>query len=672
MKKLIAIIMLMVMMQKIGYSQHADWYHTILREVDTAKSGWFKKISDGLHMATDDSSRARYLTEFANYYKFELPDSALFYGNAALRLARQIKFSHGEAESLSYIGFAQYLLGNNSKALQMFLQGLRVADKNNLLHDKAILITQIGMVYLEMNEYENAEEFIKNGKVLADSLGDTEASTIARITLVEAYLRMNRLDSAIHYHMPELTANELVKKMGQTWVIHQTLFYLGEIAAKKKDPGLALSYFRKSLPFAGELDALFQTLLAIAQSHDQMNQPDSAAFYAEKALDAIKERGFYSNSIKGNVLLSKIYEKKDAVKALRYSTAALLYKDSLDNLAKTTSFESLTAFDEQERHYEIETANAAYRNKIKMYVLTAALVTFSFIAFILFRNNRNKLRAKQKIEKAYDELKTTQAQLIQSAKMASLGELTAGIAHEIQNPLNFVNNFSEVNGELISELKGELASDNYRQGNSQNVIEIIEDLDQNLAKINQHGKRADAIVKGMLEHSRQGTGQKQLTDINALANEYLKLAYHGLRAKDKDPIAIGMKTNFDSNIGKINIVSQDIGRVLLNLYNNAFYAVREKEAISRKLQAVSFEPVVTVTTRKDGNKIIITVADNGNGIPQNVIDKIFQPFFTTKPTGQGTGLGLSLAYDIVKAHGGELKVESKEREGTTFTMQIPM
>jgi len=248
--------------------------------------------------------------------------------------------------------------------------------------------------------------------------------------------------------------------------------------------------------------------------------------------------------------------------------------------------------------------------------------------------------------------------------------LTAGIAHEIQNPLNFVNNFSEVNGELISELKGELASDSYRNGNLQNVMDIIEDINQNLAKINQHGKRADAIVKGMLEHSRQGAGQKQLTDINALADEYLKLAYHGMRAKDKEPIAIGMKTDFDNSIGKINIVAQDMGRVLLNLYNNAFYAVKEKQALSRKLQAVSYEPVVKVTTKKEGNRLVITVADNGIGIPQNVIDKIFQPFFTTKPTGQGTGLGLSLAYDIVKAHGGEIKADNTG--GTAFIIQLPL
>ncbi|HUZ59914.1 MAG TPA: ATP-binding protein, partial [Hanamia sp.] len=241
-----------------------------------------------------------------------------------------------------------------------------------------------------------------------------------------------------------------------------------------------------------------------------------------------------------------------------------------------------------------------------------------------------------------------------------LGELTAGIAHEIQNPLNFVNNFSEVNTELIDEL-GEEAE----KGNLDEVKAIAKDIKENEEKINHHGKRAGDIVKGMLQHSQKSTGQKEPTNINALADEYLRLSYHGLRAKDKDFNA-EMKTDFDATIGKINIIPQDIGRVLLNLFNNAFYAVNEQK--SRNLN--SYEPTVSVITKKVGDKVEIKVSDNGNGIPQKALDKIFQPFFTTKPTGQGTGLGLSLSYDIVKAHGGEIKVETKEGEGSIFIIQL--
>ena len=269
----------------------------------------------------------------------------------------------------------------------------------------------------------------------------------------------------------------------------------------------------------------------------------------------------------------------------------------------------------------------------------------------------NKLEsANIKIEKTLVDLKQTQAQLVQSEKMASLGELTAGIAHEIQNPLNFVNNFSEVSKELLDEMKEELD-----KGNTADAKEIAEDVIQNLEKINHHGKRADAIVKGMLQHSRSSTGVKEPTDINALADEYLRLAFHGLRAKDKSFNA-NMKTDYDETIGKINIIPQDIGRVLLNLYNNAFYAVTER----KKQQPENYEPTVSVSSKKIGDKVILTVTDNGNGIPQKVIDKIFQPFFTTKPTGEGTGLGLSLSYDIMKAHGGEIKVETKQHEGSEF------
>ena len=256
------------------------------------------------------------------------------------------------------------------------------------------------------------------------------------------------------------------------------------------------------------------------------------------------------------------------------------------------------------------------------------------------------------------ELKSTQAQLIQSEKMASLGELTAGIAHEIQNPLNFVNNFSEVSTELVDEMNGEL-----EKGNLADVKQIAQDLRQNLAKINHHGKRAGEIVKSMLQHSNSSSGQKEPTNINALADEYLRLAYHGLRAKDKTFNA-AMKTDYDESIGLINIIPQDIGRVVLNLITNAFYAVTER----KKQQPEGYEPTVSISTKKINDKTDIRITDNGNGIPKKILDKIFQPFFTTKPTGQGTGLGLSLSYDIVKAHGGELQVETKEGEGSAFSI----
>ena len=369
-----------------------------------------------------------------------------------------------------------------------------------------------------------------------------------------------------------------------------------------------------------------------------------------------------------------------------------LYRDSLQK--KEIEKKELQAkmqyeFDKKQAIAKAEQAKKdAEQRRIKnIQYFTIAGLAFLLLAILLFasiqwRNNKQKKKANfllqqqnAKVEETLTELKSAQSQLIQAEKMASLGELTAGIAHEIQNPLNFVNNFSEVNTELIEELTNELNT-----GNKDEAISIAKDIKENEVKINHHGKRADAIVKGMLQHSRVNRGQKELTDINALADEYLRLSYHGIRARDKNFNA-DFKTDFDQAIGKINIVPQDIGRVLLNLYNNAFYAVNEKKPLTPKGEKntvqIDYKPTVTVTTKSvkstsGVSEVILTVKDNGNGIPQKVLDKIFQPFFTTKPTGEGTGLGLSLSYDIVKAHGGDIRVETQEGQGTEFIITLPI
>jgi two-component system, NtrC family, sensor kinase len=350
---------------------------------------------------------------------------------------------------------------------------------------------------------------------------------------------------------------------------------------------------------------------------------------------------------------------------------------------------------QQELQQKIEQNKVEYKNRLNIYILLAGLLILLIVAGGLWRRNVYKQKSfvllqkqkqeidsqKQKVETTLEELKSTQVQLIQSEKMASLGELTAGIAHEIQNPLNFVNNFSEVNNELIEELKMENGKWKM-QNNAEH--ELLNNIKENNEKIIHHGKRADAIVKGMLQHSRTSSGQREPTDINALCDEYLRLAYHGLRAKDNSFNAT-INTDFDHSIGKINIISLDIGRVLLNLYNNAFYAINERQKAEDERNMVEpkalypttstvhlkYAPTVLVSTKKIGDGISICVVDNGNGIPRKIVDKIFQPFFTTKPTGQGTGLGLSLAYDIVKAHGGEINVETKDGEETAFIVMLP-
>ena len=346
-------------------------------------------------------------------------------------------------------------------------------------------------------------------------------------------------------------------------------------------------------------------------------------------------------------------------------------RDSVANLKnnfKLSQVEMQYGYDVRDAEAKLlmEKKDAATReskNKQNLTIFALAIVVLSVLIIVMvqLRNNKAKQKANVLLETALTDLKATQTQLIQSEKLASLGELTAGIAHEIQNPLNFVNNFSDVNRELLLEMKDALL-----KGNMNEAVELTDNLIENEEKINHHGKRADAIVKGMLQHSKSGSGKKETTNINALAAEYLRLAYHGMRAKEKSFKAT-MRTDYDDKLDHIQIVPQDIGRVLLNLYNNAFYAVFVKDQEEKN----GYVPTVSVSTRKRGKKIEIGVKDNGNGIPQKVLDKIFQPFFTTKPTGQGTGLGLSISYDIVKAHGGDLRVVSANGAGAEFLIVLP-
>jgi signal transduction histidine kinase len=410
---------------------------------------------------------------------------------------------------------------------------------------------------------------------------------------------------------------------------------------------------------------------------EQKRYAEAASFLIS---DIARVKNLRKETLRDYKLLGEVYDKMgDAEKSKESYKAFINLQDSL--LADQNNYSAISFEAEQEMN-EKQLSISQLKNENKISSLTRNF-SFGIIALVLllsavvYFRYKSKQKANTVLEKTLTDLKSTQTQLIQAEKMASLGELTAGIAHEIQNPLNFVNNFSEVNKELIAEMRDEIAN-----GNMEEVKAIANDIADNEEKINHHGKRADAIVKGMLQHSRAGSGKKEPTDINALADEYLRLSYHGLRAKEKSFNA-KFKTDFDENIGKIEVMPQDIGRVLLNLYNNAFYSVAER----KKQQGESFEPTVMVTTKRSSSlsfgepvpknregrgEVIISVKDNGNGIPQKVLDKIYQPFFTTKPTGKGTGLGLSMSYDIIKAHGGEIKVESMEGEGAEFTIFLPL
>ena len=387
------------------------------------------------------------------------------------------------------------------------------------------------------------------------------------------------------------------------------------------------------------------------QPHNTLNETDLSDAYASLAL-LDSAMGNYKEAFEA---YKSFVRTRDSVYNLRNNKRLLRIQMQHEYNVRAAELAALQA---KKDALAREAKNKQDLTILALLILIVAILT---ITFIQLRNNKAKQKANGLLQNALANLKSTQTQLIQTEKLASLGELTAGIAHEIQNPLNFVNNFSDLNNELLEEMMDEMG-----KGNMGEVKKIARTLIDNEQKILRHGKRADAIVKGMLQHSHSGAGTKEPTNINLLAEEYLRLAYHGYRAKDNSFNVI-LKTSFDDTIRKINIIPQEIGRVLLNLYNNAFFAVHEKS----KEGIAGYEPKVTISTREMHNKVEITVTDNGNGIPRGILNKIFQPFFTTKPTGQGTGLGLSLSYDIIKAHGGELKVESRQGEGAEFLARIP-
>ncbi|HEY6975549.1 MAG TPA: histidine kinase [Chitinophagaceae bacterium] len=411
-----------ILVHNAGYAQDIN-----------GESVWRENILHGLDTTTQDTSRVLLTAELANYYKFHLPDSALFYGYRALESARQIKFPQGEVDALEAMIHTQTTLGNDSKALQMALQGLKIAERNNLIYDKALLLGLLGHIYREVENYRKALSFFRESMALLDSLHDSTFSTLQQSYIGETYLTLNHLDSALYYCQ---SAHEIAVRLNEPWVISNALIDLGKIQLKKGNDDLALAYFRQSLPIAANADMIFNSYFAIAQVYQETNKSDSCIYYVKKSLEPIEGRGFYSDIIKASLLLSNIYEKKDAQKALEYSKLAILYKDSLDNLGKTTSFENLLAFDEQERQYEIEAAEAAYRSKVKQYGLIAGSLVLLLIGLMLYRTNRIRMN---------NEIVSQQHKASELEMQALRAQMNP---HFIFNSLNSINMFILENNKL--------------------------------------------------------------------------------------------------------------------------------------------------------------------------------------------------------------------------------
>ena len=439
---------------------------------------------------------------------------------------------------------------------------------------------------------------------------------------------------------------------------------MGEIEERSGKPGHARDLFNQGIEEGKKFNNryfLTRNYNSLANLLYNQGHLDSSIQYASLSLGICQRDRFDEFALYASSILTRNFEKKNEPDStIKYMKIMGATKDSVLGQSRVKEFQDFV-FDEEQRRQAIQKQQEQRTNRLRIYSLLAGLLAVVLIAFILWRNNRMKQKAKVSIEKAYDDLKSAQTQLIHAEKMASLGQLTAGIAHEIQNPLNFVNNFSEVSNELLDEMKLALQNDDEKVVNS-----IADDVKENLEKILHHGKRAEGIVKAMLEHSRSSSGQWELTDINRLAEEYTSLAHHGIRAT-LGAIGVKFETDFDPKANKLNIIKQDIGRVLLNLINNAIYAAGEKE----KRNIPGYVPTVSIKTKQSEKNLEIRVRDNGLGIPPHIAEKIFQPFFTTKPTGLGTGLGLSLSYDIIRAHGGEISVASKEGEYAEFIIRLP-
>jgi len=707
---------------------------TVFRGIKAINIDSLKQL---LEKAPNDTNRVNLLLTIANNYYFYKPDISIAYSKMALELAKDLDFKKGIFQSLSLAGESSRLLGNYPGSLKMQMEALEVSRKIKNATGEASSLCFIGVTYNELKEYRQGLNYLLPANAISQNLPVNPLVVFILTNMGISYNFLNMPDSALYYlRQAYLKVHFITHPQLESFIP----INIGNVFARKGIKDSALFYYYKALQnsrSSNESINLGRVQQKIAELYFSVHQYDSSLYYVHNAFTESKRTLQKVNILEASILLVNLHKQFHQMdSAFYFEDIATAMKDSLYGPEKFKQLQ-LLMLDKQESQQKVEKKQEQYRNNIKYTLLFISMGVFLLISFILFRANRQNQKSKTKIEKAYTELKDTQAILIQREKMASLGELTAGIAHEIQNPLNFVNNFSEINMELLDEIEevrrkparttgsdGKIEdsppggpparldhSGGGRTGDERAESEMLATVKENEEKINHHGKRADAIVKSMLQHARINSadaGQKELTDINQLAEEYLRLAYQGYRAKDKS-FNCTLQLELDPNLPLVNVIPQDIGRVLLNLFNNAFWALSSvalakegavsslsSEALAKEealsSEALAKEGTVTLSTKNLGNKIEIRVKDNGPGIPQKDLDKIFQPFFTTKPTGQGTGLGLSLAYDIVKANGGsinvitnyrppqgELKMETPpggrtgvEGEGTEFIIVLPI
>ena len=604
----------------------------------------------------------------------------------SLKYAEELISLAAEAKNDKYLfqgyfqkGNKKRLFGDYQDALDAYFRSVNAAKKAKIISYEASAYGAIGDVYSSTKNYSSASSYYNKAIPMLRQTGDSIDLASFILNAGEALRQNRKYDSALVYFKE---SEEIFKNINYLTGKAYSLGNIGMVYASTGKNTLAENNINEAiemLTVSKDYYPICDYLISLSDMYLNKGDIPRALDYAGRSLNLASQFHLKEQISNGNLQLSEINEK--AAKwdeSLKYYKAHIAYRDSLNNIKTIQKMADLrTDFEVSQKQAEVNLLSR--QKKLQRMLLFAALIVLGVITvlvIILFRNNRQKQRAymllskakaiteeqRDQTNKALEKLKRTQAHLIQSEKMTSLGEMTAGIAHEIQNPLNFVNNFSEVNTELIAELQAE-----NKKGNHDVVHAISEEIFRNEEKVSHHGKRADAIVKGMLQHSRPGSPEKMPTNINALVGEYFRLAYHALRAKDKSFNA-EMHTDFDPQAGEINVVPQEIGRVIINLVSNAFYAIVAKS----KEAGGDFSPAVSVSTKKTNDQLLISVKDNGTGISATAKEKIFQPFFTTKGPGLGIGLGLFLSYDIIKAHGGEIRVESEEGRGSEFVVILPV
>jgi len=648
-----------------------------------------------LHHATNDTLRMDAFRRLGFYYAQINRDSSLYYGEQQLRLARKLKQKYWESIALKHIGYTYYKMEYYPTALKFLLQAKEIAEdpkiENNIwgLFDnenpqEARLIHLSSTLNHLAVIYGVTGNIAKQLSILKQVFNDSKnfhyniGLSVATMNIGKVYFRMNKLDSALFYAQKGMYYADI---SGYTKYKGGILSLIGEIFTKKGQYSSAKSAYQQSIQVSLEqrnFQSLGDAYINLANLYRNNKQIDSSIFYTRKSLKNAQALHSPSSIVSAYLSFYLNYKvKRNIDSSFFYLDKATILNDRLVKVEKEKLKQVFAiSLDEQVRLNELEKENLLNDEKTKLYAMGAGLFFLLVISLILYRSYQQKRLANNllhqkndQVGRALTQLKTTQNQLIQKEKLASLGELTAGIAHEIQNPLNFVNNFAEVSVELAEELHQSVEENDLALTQS-----LSDDLRQNMQQIAHNGQRASNIVRAMLEHAQASTGERQAIQLNTLAEEYLRLAYHGFRAKDSLFTAT-LHTDFQADLPPLEGVVQDLSRVLLNLYNNAFYALRQRlvQEGNGSQTSVVYEPTLWVSTRLVAGQVELRVKDNGMGIPANIRDKVFQPFFTTKPTGQGTGLGLSLSYDIItKGHGGEMYLESQEGQGTEFIIRLPL